>query len=100
MYDLLEFGASVNLNLGYRSMQSGYDPIPMASPYTIKFRLLIRETFLSHDKSEFSSKKSCDNLFHSPALLIGLPSMRKVSLRIYFLFLDLLGLHLLLNLHL
>ena len=37
-----------------------YDPLGMASPYTIKLKLLIRETLLSQDRSDYSSKKSWD----------------------------------------
>ena len=37
-----------------------YDPLGMASPYTIKLKLLIRDCLLSQDRVDLSSKKAWD----------------------------------------
>ena len=37
-----------------------YDPLGIASPYTIKLKLLIRDCLLSQDRVDLSSKKAWD----------------------------------------
>ena len=37
-----------------------YDPIEVASPYTIKLKLHIRDTLMSQDRSDFSATESWD----------------------------------------
>ena len=37
-----------------------YDPLGIASPYSIKLKLLIRNCLLSQDRSDTSSKKAWD----------------------------------------
>ena len=46
-----------------------YDPLGIASPYSIKLKLLIRDCLLSQDRNDTSSKKSWDTAIPTSQIL-------------------------------
>ena len=61
MSDLENFKVSSLTKRQVLSLCDGvYDPLGMASPYTIKLKLLIRDSLLSQDRVDLSSKKAWD----------------------------------------
>ena len=72
--DLKQFKISSLTKRQVLSLCNGiYDPLGIASPYSIKLKLLIRDCLLSQDRDDLSSKKSWDAAFPAVTHQSGLP---------------------------